>query len=203
MSRMSEQKAEQKRLGTKIPESVQQVKKIVDSKYWALPYIKGHVLNSKLVKEQFHGHQLWFTISVYVAQKHWWRFLQTCKHYVTRKGDGCPKGNKRTILLFKARPYAIFELITKDDKIEAKRLIEEYNFYKKNLADLPSVLSQDWQSIVPCKATAKRLLNHFTLHKEEVEAEQEYKNGNVKTMMEMMRKLFYLPSSSGGGVHYK
>ena len=107
------------------------------------------------------------------------------------------------ILLSKARRYAIFELITKDDKTEAKRLIEEYNFYKKNLVDLPSVLSQDWQSIVPCKATTKRLLNHFTLRKEEVEAEQEYRNGNVKTMMEMMRKLFYLPSSSSGGVHYK
>ena len=77
---MSEQKAEQKRLGTKIPKSVRQVKKIVNSKYCALPYIKGHVLDSKLVKEEFHGHQLWFTISVYMAQKCWWRFLQTCKH---------------------------------------------------------------------------------------------------------------------------
>ena len=91
----------------------------------------------------------------------------------------------------------------KDDKIEAKRLIEECSFYKKNLANLPSILSKDWQSIVPCKATAKRLLNHLTLWSKEVQAEQEYRDGNIKTAMEMMRKLFYLPASSGGGVRYK
>ena len=103
-SHMSERKAEQKRLGTKIPESVRQVKKIADSKYFALPYIKGHVLDSKLIKEQFHGHHFWFTISVYVTRKRWHRFLQTCKHEATRKGDGCPKGNQGTILLSKAKP---------------------------------------------------------------------------------------------------
>ena len=181
---------------------MRQVKKIVDSKYIALPYIKGHVLDSKLIKEQFHGHHLWFTISVYVARKRWRRFLQMCKHDATRKGDGRRQGNQGTILLSKAKPYAIFELMTKEDKLEAKRLIEEYTFYKKNLANLPRVLSKDWQGIVPCKATTKRVLNHLTLRSEEVQAEKEYRKGNVKSAMEIMRKLFFLRASSGGGVHY-
>ena len=91
----------------------------------------------------------------------------------------------------------------KEDKVEAKKLIEEYDFYKKNLTELPPALSKDWKRIKPTKLTTKRLLNHLTLRKEEVQVEVDYRKGKVKEAMETMCKLFFLPASSGGGVHYK
>ena len=203
-SRMQKRNIDIKRLSTKIPQKVQQVKRIADSKFSALPFIKGDIIDSKLVEKEFSGHKLWFNVSVWVARKRWKRFQQTCKVTVTMQGvEARPKGNQGTLLFSRARKHAMWELMIREDKVEAKELIIDYDFYKKNLADMPPALSQEWKAIKPRKETAKCLLNHMTLRQEEIEAKTNYREGRVKEAMEIMRKLFYLPASTGGGVHYK
>ena len=63
----------------------------------------------------------------------------------------------------KARPYTMWELMTKDNKVEAKKLVSEYDYYKKHLPNLPASLSKDLQKIKPLRETSKCILNHLRL----------------------------------------
>ena len=203
-SRMNHHNTILKRLSSKIPMEVKQVKKFVDGKIAAQPYVSGYVTDSKLVDNHFKGHKLWFTCTVYLARKRWKRFLQACKFSATRTGqERREKGFQGVRLLSKAKNYTMWELSTKDDKKKAKDLIADYDFYRKNVKELPHELQEDWKTAKPTGYTKKAVLNHFNLRPEEVDAEIDYRNGNVQLAMEKMRALFYLAPSTGGGVHYK
>ena len=97
----------------------------------------------------------------------------------------------------------MWELSTKDDKKKAKDLIADYNFYRKNVKELPHELQEDYQKTKPTGHTKKAVLNQFNLRPEEVDVEINYRNGNVQMAMEKMRALFYLAPSTGWGIHYK
>ena len=184
-SRMHHHNNSLKSLSSKIPMEVKQVKKFVDGKIAAQPYVRGYVTDSKLVDKHFKGHELWFTCTVYVARKRWKRFLQACKFSATRTGqERRERGFQGVRLLSKATNYTMWELSTKDDKKKAKDLIADYDFYRKNVKNLPRELQEVWQKTKPTGYTKKAVLNHFNLRPEEVDAEVDYRNGNVQLAME-------------------
>ena len=203
-SRLSKKGKHLKQLAITVPDGVHKVKKFIAGKLAALPYTKGYIVDSKLIQEYFHGQELWFTVTVYITRKRWKRFLQACKTSASHAGEERrPKGNQGIILHAKAQPYAMWELVTKADKVEAKELITEYDVYRRNLKDLPTLVQDDWKSIKPTRYTKKSILNHLYLRAEEAEAEKEYRDRNIRKAMELMRSLFHLLPSTGGGIHYK
>ena len=203
-SRKNQECYKLKRLATHIPEGIKAVKKIVDGKLAAFPYIKSNIIDSHLVKNHFKGHELWFTMTIYAARRRWKRFLQTCKMDASWAGkEKRPKGNQGVILLPKCRQMVIWELVIKADKAEAKELITEYGVYRRNIKELPQAVQEDWEHTKPTNYTKKSILNHFYLRDEEIEAKKLYRQGKIREAMEITRSLFHLPPSTGGGLHYK
>ena len=176
----------------------------MDGRLAALPYVKGNIIDSKLVENHFHGQELWFTVTVYITRKRWKRFLQMCKTDASQTGaEKRATGNQGVFLFAKTHAVALWELIIKEDKATAKELIADYDVYRRNIKQLPAPVQKDWASTKPTRYTKKAILNHYYLRDEEITAEKEYRQGNIREAMDIMRDLFHLAPSTGGGIHYK
>ena len=157
-----------------------EVKRVMLSNYKCPPIERPGEISPFYIVENFEGSQTWFNLAVYLTNKCWRQFTQTCKYHI--KAD---KAHPHAIATREKTIKSNVQMMITEDKRKARELLDEFKHYRKTF---PEKLRKKWESIVPFRAPCHRIPSHWYSTPVELQAEELYRAGHKSEARNLMKE---------------